>query len=122
MDFKEKTRPKNGNLFCKNMTPIFLSFLFCCLSKVETPKPPVEPPLSGSYCFDGFIRNFVNMDCKNKKTGEGPMDSVIFSCQEGRESITYFVVIPSTVEEVDPRMIICQDDFIFLVKYNSPII
>lgn len=122
MVLKGKTRAKNGNLICKNMTPFLLPFIFCCFSKVETPKPPAETMLSGSYCFDGFIRNFINMDCKNKKTGEGPMDSVIFSCQADKNSITYFVVIPSTVEEVDPRMMICQDDFVFLVKYNSPII
>jgi len=36
--------------------------------------------------------------------------------------VQYFVVIPSTVEEVDPRMMICQDDFVFLVKYEDEII
>jgi hypothetical protein len=104
------------------MKPLLLIFMFCCFSKVETSKPPEDIALSGSYCFDGFIRNFINMDCKNKKTGEGPIDSVLFSCQQDKTSVTYFAVIPSTVEEVNAKMIICQDDFIFLVKYEDQII
>jgi hypothetical protein len=104
------------------MTPTLLLFLLSCLSKVESPKPPIDLPLSGSFCFDGFIRNFVKMECKAKKTGEGPMNSKIFSCQVDNKTVQYFVVIPSTVEEVDPRMMICQDDFVFLVKYEDEII
>jgi len=50
------------------------------------------------------------------------MNSKIFSCQVDNKTVQYFVVIPSTVEEVDPRMMICQDDFIFLVKYEDEII
>lgn len=114
--------PKNGNLIYKNMIPFSLLLFLSCLSKVEKPTAQVDMPLSGSFCFDGFIRNFLKMDCKKKATGEGPMDSRIFSCQIDNKTVRYFVIIPSTVEEVDPRMLICQDDFVFLVKYDDKII
>lgn len=50
------------------------------------------------------------------------MGSQVFSCQEDNKSVTYYVVIPSTVEEVDPRMMVCQDDVVFIVKYMDKII
>ena len=109
----------NGNKKSKDMTPIFLTLFLSCAAKKEVPPTNIELPTSGSFCFDGFIKNFFAMPCKEKRTGEGPMESQIFACQLSKNSMKYFVVISSNIEDVNPAMIVCQDRDIIIVEYSK---
>jgi hypothetical protein len=99
------------------MIPIFLILFLSCAVKKEVPATNLELPPSGSFCFDGFIKNFLVMPCKEKRTGEGPMESQIFGCQVDKRSSRYFVILSSSIAGVNPSMIICQDRDIIIVEY-----
>jgi len=99
------------------MIPIFLTLFLSCMVKQQTPNSNIELPPSGSFCFDGFIKNFLAMPCTKKGTGEGPMDSQIFSCQVDKLSSKYFVILSSSIEGVNPAMIVCRDTDIVIVEY-----
>ncbi len=101
------------------MIPIFLTLFLSCAVKKEVPKKNLELPTSGSFCFDGFIKNFLAMPCIEKRTGEGPMESQIFSCQLDKRSSKYFVMLSSSIEGVNPAMIVCQDRDIIIVEYSE---
>jgi hypothetical protein len=109
----------NGNKKGKDMIPIFLTLFLSCAASKEIPPTNIELPTSGSFCFDGFIKNFLAMSCKEKRTGEGPMESQVFSCQLGKDSTKYFIIIPSNIEDINPAMIICQDRNIIIVEYSE---
>lgn len=45
------------------------------------------------------------------------MDSQIFSCQVDKLSSKYFVILSSSIEGVNPAMIVCRDTDIVIVEY-----
>jgi hypothetical protein len=101
------------------MIPIFLNLFLSCAAKQEVQTNNTELPLSGSFCFDGFIKNFLAMECKEKKTGEGPMDSQVFLCQLDKDTKKYFVIIPAELNDINPSMIVCSDKAITIVEYQE---
>jgi hypothetical protein len=101
------------------MIPIFLTLFLSCAAKQEIQTSNPELPPSGSFCFDGFIKNFLALPCEEKRTGEGPMESQIFSCQLSKTKSVYYVIISASISDINPNMIVCQDNNIIIVEYNE---
>lgn len=47
------------------------------------------------------------------------MESQIFSCQLSKTKSVYYVIISASISDINPNMIVCQDNNIIIVEYNK---
>jgi len=100
------------------MSPIFLYLLFSCSFNKIIPKNNPDVPLTGSFCFDGFIRNFLEMNCDSRGKGSGPYGTEIFICRRDKEIPEYFIMSDghSTISDEN---VLCSDGAITISYYRE---
>jgi len=100
------------------MSQILLYLLFSCSSNKIIPKNNPDLPLTGSFCFDGFIRNFLEMNCDSRGKGGGPYETEIFVCRRNKETPEYFIISDGH-SPISDENILCNDGTIIVSYYRE---
>lgn len=100
------------------MSPIFLYLLLSCSYNKIIPQNNLDLPLTGSFCFDGFIRNFLEMSCDSRGKGDGPYQTQIFVCRNGNQPTEYFIVSDG-YNSSQSEGVLCSDGNITISYYKE---
>jgi len=103
------------------MIALFLSALISCSSLHKEAVVKTDLPITGSICFDGFIRQYVELPCEERIVNDGPLGSKIFICKLGgkKAPINFLVIENYFSERFFIGSIICRDEATSIFFYQN---